>query len=92
MDGQLTQLLDTYSVESLMHYEAMTRANHHATVLDRYIELGIVPNGLTSDQRPSAINDPPAWFCGGWERIEKRAGMEKTKLLARYWREEALRQ
>ena len=92
MDGQLTQLLDAYSGESLMCHEAMTRANHHATVLDRYIELGIVPTGLVSDQRPSAIKDPPAWFYGDWEEIERKAAMEKTKLLAKYWKEEAVRQ
>ena len=45
-----------------------------------------------SDQRPSAIKDPPAWFYGDWEEIERKAAMEKTKLLAKYWKEEAIRQ
>ena len=73
-------------------HEAIVKAQHHVDVLSRYHEIGIAPTGLTSDQRPSGIKDPPPRFTEEWRENEHRAAMGKTHLLVRYWKEEAARQ
>ena len=88
MVGQLRELLDTYLAESMKLHEAMVKAKHHNVALSQYHELEITPTGLASDQR-SGIKKNPPWFTKGWNVTEHVAAMEKTKLLAHYWKEEA---
>ena len=59
-------------------------------MLNKYKELGIAPEGISSDQRAGFPN-PPHWFSHEWERINRRVTNERLALLVKYWEEEALR-
>ncbi|KAL5503662.1 hypothetical protein EMCRGX_G010646 [Ephydatia muelleri] len=80
------QLLQTFHVELLSCYGAMLKAKHNGLVLARYLELELVPAGMSSKQRPQ-VPDPPQWFTRDREAIKKKAAINKMPLLIKLCKE-----